>query len=101
MNGHFNRCQSTKRNIMCSYIVYSQYIELYFMLWYNLSAIHWKGGFQVANKLYKPGEDNKPRGEYREVGPRGGQVPRPRQVTIDPGDRLPPTQEPGRRWEKI
>lgn len=56
---------------------------------------------RLAERLYKPGEDNKPRGEYIEVGPRGGQVSHPRQVTIDPGDRLPPTQESGRRWRKI
>lgn len=55
----------------------------------------------MAERLYKPGEDDRPRGEYIEVGPRGGQVSHPRQVTIDPGDRLPPTQESGRRWRKI
>ena len=57
-----------------------------------------KGGSAVPKPLYKPGEDNKPRGEYVEVGPRGGQVHDPRQVTIDPGDRLPPTQKPGNKW---
>ena len=41
----------------------------------------------MAERLYKPGEDDRPRGEYIEVGPRGGQVSHPRQVTIDPGDR--------------
>ncbi|MGL4572816.1 MAG: YjzC family protein [Clostridium chrysemydis] len=46
----------------------------------------------------KPGTDNKPAGEYIEVGPRGGQVPNARVVEIDPGDRLPPTQKPGRGW---
>ena len=56
---------------------------------------------RLAERLYKPGEDDKPHGEYIEVGPRGGQVSNPRQVTIDPGDRLPPTQEHGRRWRKI
>lgn len=50
--------------------------------------------------LHKPGEDNKPSGTYVEVGPRGGKVPNPREVCIDPGDRLPPTQKPGRQWEK-
>lgn len=50
--------------------------------------------------LYKPGEDNKPRGEYEEVGPRGGTISHPREVTIDTGDRLPPTQEPGHKWVK-
>ena len=52
----------------------------------------------MPKPLYKPGEDNKPAGEYIEVGPRGGQVDCPRQVSIDLGDRLPPTQESGRRW---
>ena len=57
-----------------------------------------KGGITVTKPLYKPGEDNKPAGEYVEVGPRGGEVSKPRQVTIEPGDRLPPTQESGRKW---
>lgn len=48
--------------------------------------------------LHKPGEDNRPAGKYVEVGPRGGAVPHPRKVTIDRGDRLPPTQEKGRKW---
>ena len=50
--------------------------------------------------LHKPGTDNLPAGEYVEVGPRGGQVNDPRQVTIDHGDRLPPTQESGHRWQR-
>lgn len=54
----------------------------------------------MSKPLYKPGEDDKPRGTYTEVGPRGGQVDNPRTVHIDQGDRLPPTQEPGHRWEK-
>ena len=51
--------------------------------------------------LQKPGEiPNRP-GEYIERAPRGGQVPDPRTVTIEEGDRpLPPTQEPGRTWER-
>jgi len=50
-------------------------------------------------KPQKPGEIPRRPGEYEEVGPRGGSVPKPRQVTIEPGDRrLPPTQEPGRGW---
>lgn len=51
--------------------------------------------------LQKPGEiPNRP-GEYRERGPRGGEVPNPRQVTIEPSDpKLPPTQKPGRTWER-
>ncbi|MEE3805416.1 YjzC family protein [Lysinibacillus fusiformis] len=50
--------------------------------------------------LIKPGTDNQPPGKYKEVGPRGGQVPKARIVEIDQGDRLPPTQEKGRKWEK-
>lgn len=50
--------------------------------------------------LKKPGMDNQPPGKYKEVGPRGGEVAKPRIVNIDKGDRLPPTQEKGRKWEK-
>ncbi|WP_249870788.1 YjzC family protein [Oceanobacillus saliphilus] len=53
----------------------------------------------MAN-LKKPGTDNQPAGKYKEVGPRGGQVNNPRVVTINSGDRLPPTQEKGRKWTK-
>ncbi len=51
-------------------------------------------------KPIPPGTDNKPAGRYEEVGPRGGKVRNPRIVNIDEGDRLPPTQEPGRGWAK-
>ena len=47
-------------------------------------------------KPIKPGTDNKPAGTYHEVGPRGGKIPGGRTVHIDKGDRLPPTQKPGR-----
>lgn len=50
--------------------------------------------------LHKPGEDNQRPGKYIEVGPRGGSVSNPREVSIDSGDRLPPTQEPGHKWKK-
>ncbi|PKN47065.1 MAG: YjzC family protein [Deltaproteobacteria bacterium HGW-Deltaproteobacteria-20] len=54
------------------------------------------------SRTQKPGEKPERPGEYRERGPREGEVPHPRQVTIEPGDdRLPPTQEPGRRWERV
>lgn len=51
--------------------------------------------------LHNPGEDNQRPGEWVERGPRGGAVDDARQVSIDWGDRLPPTQEPGRTWEWI
>ncbi|MEO6191993.1 MAG: YjzC family protein [Thermoanaerobaculia bacterium] len=52
--------------------------------------------------LQKPGETPKRPGEYIERGPRGGVVPDARQVTIEPRDHpLPPTQEKGRKWERI
>lgn len=54
----------------------------------------------MTKPLYKPGQDNKPAGEYVEVGPRGEKVKGARRVEIDPGDRLPPTQESGRKWKK-
>ena len=52
-------------------------------------------------KLYKPGEDNKPAGRYVETGPRGGAVSNPRNVRIDRGARLPPTQEEGLLWRRV
>lgn len=52
----------------------------------------------MGKPLYKPGQDNKPAGKYVEVGPLGGKVKSPREVTIGSGDRLPPTQEPGHLW---
>lgn len=51
-------------------------------------------------KPIKPGTDNQRPGIYVEVGPRGGQVNNPRTVRIGPGDRLPPTQEPNRGWQR-
>lgn len=54
----------------------------------------------MTKPLYKPGEDNRPRGSYIEVGPRGGKVPNPHRATIDQGDRLPPTSHKGNRWRK-
>lgn len=59
-----------------------------------------KGGELEMAKPIKPGTDNQRPGRYVEVGPRGGQVNNPRVVNIGPGDRLPPTQEPGRGWQK-
>jgi len=53
-------------------------------------------------KRQKPGETPARPGEYVERGTRGGKVPNPRQVTIESGDNpLPPTQRPGRTWERI
>ncbi len=50
----------------------------------------------------KPGQIPQRPGEYLERGPRGGEVPHPRQVTIEPRDRpLPPTQEPRHTWVRI
>ena len=54
----------------------------------------------MSSKPIKPGTDNQPAGKYKEVGPRGGSVPKPREVKIDRGDRLPPTQKPGNGWVK-
>ena len=55
----------------------------------------------MAKPLQKPGENPARPGEYVERGERGGKVPRPREVTIEPGDKpLPPTQKPRRKWER-
>ena len=56
----------------------------------------------MHDKLQKPGEKPARSGEYVERGPRGGSLPKPRRVTIEQGDTpLPPTQKPGRKWERI
>lgn len=55
----------------------------------------------MSNKLKKPGQDNQSPGTYKETGPRGGKINKPRKVNIDQGDRLPPTQEPGHKWIKV
>lgn len=48
----------------------------------------------------KPGETPNQPGQYREVGPRGGEVSKPRTIHMPPGDKpLPPTQESGHRWQ--
>jgi hypothetical protein len=50
----------------------------------------------------KPGEKPPRPGEYEERGPRGGQIPDPRQATITKDDgHLPPTQESGNTWVKV
>ena len=56
----------------------------------------------MANQpLQKPGQIPDKPGEYEEKGPRGGQISNPRIVTIEPRDKpLPPTQKPGRTWER-
>lgn len=52
-------------------------------------------------KLQKPGEKPAGPGKYIEGGPRGGEVPDPREVRIDPQDnKLPPTQKKNRTWKK-
>lgn len=51
-------------------------------------------------KPIKPGTDNKPAGTYVEVGSHGDRVSNAREVKIDPGDKLPPTQEKGHGWKK-
>ena len=50
----------------------------------------------------KPGEKPKRSGEYVERGQRGGEVDKPRKVTIENGDTpLPPTKKPNRTWERV
>lgn len=54
----------------------------------------------MMSDLKNPGMDNQPSGKYIEVGPRGGKVSNAREVKIDQGDRLPPTQQEGHKWKK-
>lgn len=48
----------------------------------------------------KPGTDNKPAGTYHETGINGNKLKNGKTVTIQTGDRLPPTRKPGRGWKK-
>lgn len=48
----------------------------------------------------KPGTDNQPAGTYHETGVNGEKLKTGKTVHIDQGDRLPPTQKPGRGWKK-
>ncbi len=59
-----------------------------------------RGGFVPS--LAKPGQVTNRAGQYEERGPRGGKLPNPRQVTIEPGDKpLPPTSKPGNTWTQV
>lgn len=54
------------------------------------------------SNLQKPGEQPTRPGEYQEKGPRGGEVPKPRKVTMEKGDKpLPPTGKSGRTWKRV
>lgn len=52
------------------------------------------------SKPIKPGTDNQPAGTYHETGKDGRKLKTVRTIHIDSGDRLPPTQKPGRGWKK-
>ena len=54
-----------------------------------------------SSNLYTPGQDNAPAGSYQEVVPRGVNAEKSRTVRISRGDRLPPVQQSGNKWEKI
>ena len=56
---------------------------------------------ETMGRKHKPGENPSKPGEYVERGSRGGNVPNPRKVTIERGDKpMPPTQKPNRQWER-
>ena len=69
-------------------------------------AAYWKRSGWYPRSLdlphpQSPGEIADKPGEYVERGLRGGEIRESRVVTIDRGERLPPTQRPGRSWERI
>lgn len=51
------------------------------------------------SKVLKPGNDAPASGQYREVGPQGGQPGR--EVTVPRGRPLPPTTRSGRRYRLV
>ena len=52
-------------------------------------------GESQKDLFQKPGEIPETPGVFIERGPRGGTVKDPRSVSVDSGDKLPPTREPG------
>ena len=48
----------------------------------------------------KPGTDNQDPGDYIEVGSNGESIENAREVTIQAGDRLPPTSKKGNTWKR-
>ena len=53
-------------------------------------------------KIYKPGEIPVKTGKYIEIGPRGGNLDKPRITTNGPKrEKLSPTSKAGNRWKKI
>ena len=52
------------------------------------------------SKLKKPGQKADRSGEYREVGPRGGKVSKPKQYTMDKGKTLPAVKS-GNKLKRI
>ena len=50
-------------------------------------------------ELYKPGEDNKPKGTYKEVGPRGGNVQGGQEVKLIQATDYPYFSK-GNKWTK-
>ena len=56
----------------------------------------------TSNQMLEPGQKPPSSGEYLEVGPQGGKVSKPRQVSITPDDgHLPPTSKKGNNWRKL
>jgi len=52
------------------------------------------------SKSFKPGTNNVPPGEYQETSSRGQPLKNGREVEVESGDRLPPTQGDSNRWKK-
>ncbi|MDR0919813.1 MAG: YjzC family protein [Oscillospiraceae bacterium] len=50
--------------------------------------------------LIKPGTDDQPAGDYIEVTANGEMYVKEHKVTIQKGDRLPPTSKSGNCWKK-
>ena len=52
----------------------------------------------MAGKNLKPGTPAPKSGQYREVGPRGGEG---KEVTVPKGHNLPPTPKPGMTYKLV
>ncbi len=51
--------------------------------------------------LFNPGTDNQSAGDYIETDESGNVIEPERIITIEAGDRLPPTRDPNNKWKMI
>ena len=54
----------------------------------------------MTKEKINPGATNHESGTFKEVNTKGNEVKNGREVKSNKGDRMPPTQKKGYKWEK-